>query len=88
MGASAGQLILECYRKRDKQALLNLKSQLTEKLAVLDKFFEEYLDVYSDQMSATEDQGSPVWRAYKDKFKENEFTQADLKLVDYYLGML
>lgn len=85
---SVKQLILDYYRQRNKEALTFLKDELTQKGDVLDKFFEEYLDVYSDQMSATEDQGSPVWRAYKDKFKEAQDLKADLKLTDYYLGML
>lgn len=85
---SAKQLILDYYRHQNKEALTVLKSELIQKKDVLDKFFEEYLDVYSDQMSADEDQGSPVWRAYKDKFKESQDLTADLKLTDYYLGML
>ena len=85
---SAKQLITDYYRQQNKEALIFLKEELSTKIDVLDTFFEEYLDVYSDQMSATEDQGSPVWRAYKDKFKESQDAKDDLKLANYYLGML
>ena len=85
---SANQLILDYYRKRDKQALEFLQSELTEKIGVLDVFFDEYLDLFSDKMSATEDNSDPVWRAYKDKLKESQDAKADLKLTQYYLGMI
>lgn len=85
---SANQLILDYYRKRDKQALEFLKKELTEKIGVLDTFFDEYLDLFSDKMSATEDNSDPVWRAYKDKLKESQDAKANLKLTEYYLGMI
>lgn len=85
---SANQLILDYYRKRDKPALEFLKNELTEKIEVLDVFFDEYLDLFSDQMSATEDNSDPVWLAYKDKLKESQDAKADLKLTQYYLGMI
>lgn len=85
---SANRLILDYYRKRDKQALELIKSELTEKIGILDKFFDEYLDLFSDRMSATEDNSDPVWLAYKDKLKESQDAKADLKLAQYYLGLM
>ena len=85
---SSNQLILDYYRRRDKQALEFLKTELIEKVEVLDKFFDEYLDLFSDRMSSTEDNSDPIWRAYKDKLKESQIAKDDLKLTQYYLGMI
>ena len=85
---SANQLILGYYRKRDKIALEFLKKEFTEKIVVLDVFFDEYLDLFSDKMSATEDNSDPVWQAYKDKLKESQDAKANLKLTEYYLRMI
>ena len=84
---SSNQLILDYYRRRDKQSLEFLQSELNQKIEVLNKFFDEYLDLFSDKMSATES-SDPVWQAYKDKLKECEIAKADLKLTEYYLGMI
>lgn len=81
-------LILDAYRHRNKDALNVVKESLTEDLQTLDTFFDEYLDLFSDRMSATEDNKDPVWQAYKDKLKEQETTKQNLKLAEYYLGML
>lgn len=82
------QLILDAYRHRNKNGLNVIKESLTEDLQTLDTFFDEYLDLFSDRMSATEDNKDPVWRAYKDKLKEQETTKRNLKLAEYYIGML
>lgn len=82
------QMILDAYRHRNKNGLNVIKESLTEDLQTLDKFFEEYLDLFSDRMSSTEDTKDPVWRAYKDKLKEADAAKQNLKLADYYLGML
>jgi hypothetical protein len=55
---------------------------------ISDIFFDEYLDVFSDKMSGLEDPSDPVWKAYKDKFKEHQEAQSNFKLANYYLGML
>ena len=85
---SARQHISSLYQKRDKSELATYKEVLNKDLEELNVFFEEYLDVFSDEMSAVEDQNSPIWRAYKDKMKQVEMIKSDIKLADYYLGML
>lgn len=85
---SVKNLILEAYRHQNKDELLLIQKELNVIIETLDTFFEEYLEVFSDQMSATEDQKSPVWIAYKDKYKESQDAKENLKLTNYYLGML
>lgn len=85
---SVKESILDAYRHQDKDALIWIQSELKQNQEVLDKFFLEYLDVFSDQMSAVEDQKAPIWVAYKDKFKESQDVSANLKLTQYYLGIL
>ena len=85
---SARQHISSLYQKRDKTELASYKEHLNKDLEELNVFFEEYLDVFSDEMSAVEDQKAPIWRAYKDKMKQVELIKSDIKLADYYLGML
>lgn len=81
-------LILDAYRKRDKAAIDGYKTQLTAALDELNLFFDEYLEVFSDRMSSDEDKKDPVWKAYEDKFKEQTQASQNLKLANYYLGML
>jgi hypothetical protein len=82
------QLILDAYRKRDKTKLSEFSTQLKSAIDEMDIFFDEYLDVFSDKMSGIEDPSDPVWKAYKDKFKEHQEAQSNFKLANYYLGML
>ena len=82
------QMILDAYRHRNKNGLNVIKESLTEDLQTLDTFFDEYLDLFSDRMSATEDTKDPVWRAYKDKLNEQKIAKQNLKLAEYYLGMI
>lgn len=82
------QMILDAYRKRDKNSLKSLNENLTEHLQTLDTFFDEYLDLFSDRMSAAENLKDPVWIAYKDKLEEHKVAKQNLKLTEYYLEML
>jgi hypothetical protein len=47
-------------------------TELDKQLKELDVFFEEYLEVFDDQLNAS-DKSSPVWKAYNDKYKAYEF---------------
>lgn len=85
---SAREHISTLYQKRYKDELESYKQNLNKDLEELNIFFDEYLDVFSDEMSAVEDQNAPIWKAYKDKMKHVESIKSDIKLVDYYLGML
>jgi len=80
--------ILESYRHRNKDELLSIQKELNQTIETLDIFFEEYLEVFSDQMNTTEDTKSPIWIAYKEKYKESQDAKENLKLTNYYLGML
>lgn len=81
-------LILEAFRKRDKETIAEYVVQLTESLNTLNVFFDEYLEIFSDRMSSDEDRKDPVWKAYTDKFQEQSVVKQNLKLANYYLGMI
>lgn len=85
---NVNELILSAYRHGDKKQLLCIKEDLSTYLEELDLFFDEYLDLFSSRMSATEDTKDPIWKAYKAKVKDHEDTVTNLKMIDYYLGMI
>lgn len=84
----AREYISKLYQQRNKNELESYKEHLNKDLTELNVFFDEYLDVFSDEMSAVEDQNAPIWKAYRDKMKQVEVIKSDIKLADYYLGML
>lgn len=81
------QHINHSYITGNKQELLRVKGELNKQLKDLDVFFEEYLEVFDDQLNAS-DKSSPVWKAYNDKYKAYENLKHNFKMTDYYLGML
>jgi hypothetical protein len=81
-------LIKDLYEHRDKEKLSEIKNELSFKQKQMDLFFDEYLEVFDDKMNASSTQDSPEWKAYKDKYKEYTNLKANLKLAEYYLGML
>lgn len=82
------EMILTAYRRDNKEQLFKLKEIVQSDLNELDLFFDEYLDLFSERMSSTEDLKDPVWKAYKNKVKEHEIATTNLKMIDYYLGMI
>lgn len=81
------QHINHSYITGNKQELLRVKDELNKQLKDLDVFFEEYLEVFDNQLNAS-DKSSPVWKAYNDKYKAYENLKHSFKMTDYYLGML
>jgi hypothetical protein len=81
------QNINHSYITVNMQELLRVKGELNKQLKELDVFFEEYLEVFDDQLNAS-DKSSPVWKAYNDKYKAYENLKHSFKMTDYYLGML
>ena len=84
---NVAQHINHCYRTGNKTELERVKGILNNNLKELNTFFEEYLEVFSTQMDAA-NQDAPVWKAYKDKYKAYEMIQSQLKQCDYYIGMI
>lgn len=84
---NVAQHINHSYITGNKQELLRVKGELDKQLKELDVFFEEYLEVFDDQLNAS-DKSSPVWKAYNDKYKAYENLKHNFKMTHYYLGML
>jgi peptidoglycan hydrolase CwlO-like protein len=86
---SATTLLSSLYQKQDKGQLTNIKETIESKLKELDVFFTEYLEVFDERMNASVDnQNDPVWKAYQARYREYLDAKADLKMANYYLGML
>ena len=84
---NVAQHINHCYQTGNKSELERVKTELNKNAKELDSFFEEYLEVFSTQMDAST-QDSPVWKAYKDKYKAYELIKSQIKQCDYYIGMI
>ena len=82
------KMLADLYRRGEKNKLKVVTEGLVNRRAELDNFFEEYLELFDDKMSAIEDQSHPIWRAYKVRFKEWQKINSDLKLANYYMGMV
>ena len=85
---SMNNLIKDLYNRKDVKKLNEIKTELSFKQKQMDLFFDEYLEVFDDKMNASATQDSPEWKAYKDKYKEYTDLKSDLKLVEYYLGLI
>lgn len=79
--------ITHCYTTRNKPELLSIKEKLETQLAEVNTFFDEYLEVFSEEMNMM-DRKSSVWRAYNDMFAVWETVKTNLKMTNHYLGML
>ena len=84
---NVAQHINHSYKTGNKQELLRVKGELSKQIKELDVFFEEYLEVFDDQLNAS-DKSSQVWKAYNDYYKSYENIKHSFKMTDYYLGML
>lgn len=79
--------ILDLYVKQDISQLSRLKDTLEAEKKDYDVFFDEFLEVFSDKMTEN-DKTSPVWQAYKKRYEQWNDISANLKTVNYYMGML
>lgn len=77
-------LIMNAKQYGNSEALIQIKEKLEQQIKELDVFFEEYLELFSDEMSAIENE-EPVWKAYKDKLKEYSIAKQNLNITEYYL---
>ena len=84
---NVAQHINYSYTTGNKEELVRVRGELEKNLKELDVFFEEYLELFSEQMNAT-DKLNPVWKAYNDKYKAYENIKHNVKMTNHYLGML
>lgn len=81
--------ITHCYTTRNKEELISIKSKLEDQMDELQVFFDEFLEVFSDEMNSfTPIKKSPVWQAYNDMYRVWETVKTNLKMTNHYLGML
>lgn len=84
---NVAQHINHCYQTGNKQELIRVKGELEKNLKEVDLFFEEYLELFSEQMNSA-GKNEPVWKAYNDQYKAYENIKHSLKLTNHYLGMI
>jgi hypothetical protein len=85
---NVAQHINHSYQTGNKAELLRVKGELEKNLNEINTFFDEYLELFDDQMNATTDKNAPVWKAYNDKYKVYENIKHNIKMTNHYLGML
>ena len=86
---SVTTLLSGLYQKQDKSEISRFKDSVESTLKELDVFMSEYLEVFDERMNASVDnQNDPVWKAYHARYNEYLQAKADLKMANYYLGML
>lgn len=76
------------YRRKETKKLQTLAEGLIHRKEELDVFFEEYLQLFDERMSATEDQNDPIWKAYTTRYKEWTKLNKDITLANYYLRII
>jgi len=82
------QMLADLYKRQEKKKLETVTEGLKNRRNELDVFFEEFLDLFDEKMSAIEDQQHPLWRAYKTRFKEWQQINKDIELADYYMRIV
>ena len=82
------QMLADLYKRQEIRKLEVVAEGLKNRKKELDVFFDEFLELFDEKMSAIEDQQHPLWRAYKTRFKEWQQINKDITLADYYMGMV
>jgi len=85
---NVGKQINHLYVTKNKDELVKVKESLSATIKEYDVFFDEYLEVFDDKMNASTTQDSPEWKAYRDKYTAYENIKKNIKLANYYLGMI
>ena len=84
---NVAQHINYSYKTGNKEELIRVRGALETNIKELDVFFEEYLELFSEQMNASNKE-SQVWKAYNDYYKSYENIKYQVKMTNHYLGML
>ena len=84
---NVAQHINYSYKTGNKEELIRVRGALETNIKERDVFFEEYLELFSEQMNASNKE-SQVWKAYNDYYKSYENIKYQVKMTNHYLGML
>lgn len=82
------QMLADLYKRQEIRKLEVVAEGLKNRKKELDVFFDEFLELFDEKMSAIEDQQHPLWRAYKTRFKEWQQINKDIELADYYMRIV
>ena len=75
--------IIIAYSQNDYDFINNTLNDLTAKLFKLDKWFNKYLDIFSEKMDIADDK-DPIKVLYKAKFEEYSKISKVLKVAKHY----
>jgi hypothetical protein len=69
----------------DSDTIETIFIELCNKRRFLDKWFDKFLDMYDTTMNK-EDQSSPIWKKYYERFSEYELITSDIRHAEYYMN--
>ncbi len=76
--------ISQASREGDSSKIIWIKHELVAKREMLNRWFDKYLDLFSEKMSTLE-KDDPVWKLYHKKFSEYETVNHAIKTANYFL---
>ena len=74
------QAIVQC----DKQKIYSIYLELVKERNKLDKWFNKYLDMFSEKMSDA-DKKDPMWKLYDAKSEQYSRIMTNIKTAEFYL---
>ena len=69
----------------DMNELFAKRQNLVVQKMKLDKFFSMFLEKYERKMD-TDKPDTPIWKLYKQKFKEYDDIEYNIRTTDYYIA--
>lgn len=76
--------IAQALVANDKQRISKIYLELVAERNKLDKWFNKYLDMFSEKMSEV-DRTDPIWKLYNIKSKQYSELNAGIKTAEFYL---
>lgn len=77
--------ISSAFQVGDTKTIATVKEQLIAQRKKLDRWFDRYLDLFSDRMDLLE-KSDPVWRLYDKKYASYQEVSRAIIKADYFLG--
>jgi len=74
-----------CAIDHDIVALEKIRTSLIKQRISMDRWFDKYLDMFEKKMNSDEPD-TPIWKLYKQKLKEYDKVQHDIKSAEYWIS--
>lgn len=76
--------ISSAFQSGDTEAITATKEELLAQKQKLDRWFDRYLDLFSDRMETLE-KNDPVWKLYDKKYASYQEVSHAIITADYFL---